>query len=121
MSIYEQFVEFIERREGQLYAHCPFHRDDTPSFTVNEETDEWYCHSCNKGGAETEFVALIFDVSKNVARHAMNYFIAKGKWPFPTDEQINQYKQDLKNSSLDLRVLHEFGITDEVIEKYNLG
>lgn len=121
MSIYGEFVEFIERREGQLYAHCPFHRDDTPSFTVNEETDEWYCHSCNKGGAETEFVALIFDVSKNVARHAMNYFIAKGKWPFPTDDEIQTANQDLKNSSLDMRVLHEFGITDEVIEKYNLG
>lgn len=121
MSIYEQFVEFVERREGQLYAHCPFHRDDTPSFTVNEETDEWYCHSCNKGGAEVEFLALIFDVDKTVARHALNYFIARQKWPFPTEDQVAQYQQNLRNSSMDLRVLHDFGITDEVIEKYKLG
>lgn len=121
MNVYEQFVDFVERREGQLYAHCPFHRDDTPSFTVNEETNEWYCHSCNRGGAETEFVALFFDVSKTVAKHALNHFIAKETWPFPSEELIKQYQRDLHNNQRELDALHNFGITDEVIEKYKLG
>lgn len=119
--IYEQFVTFTEQRGDQLYAHCPFHVDDTESMTVNPETGEWFCHSCKRGGAEAEFISALYDVGKNVARHALNYFTAKGYWPFPTDEYIKARQQELRNSSMELEALHNFGISDEVIEKYQLG
>lgn len=121
MSIYDQFVDFVEFREGQSYAHCPFHTDNTPSFTVNTETDEWYCHSCKRGGSEVEFLSLIFDVGKNVARHAYNHYVARGFWPFPTEAQLSQFQQNLRNSQRDLDSLHTFGITDEVIDSFKLG
>lgn len=119
--IYGQFVSFVEQRGEQLYAHCPFHEDDTPSFTVNQETGEWFCHSCKRGGAEPEFIAAMYDVGKQVARHALNYFTARGSWPFPTNEYIKAAQQNLRNNKLELEALHNFGITDEVIDKYQLG
>lgn len=121
MSIYEQFIEFVEKRDDQLYAHCPFHRDDTPSFTMNEETNEWYCHSCKRGGAEDEFIAAYFDVPKEVAKFAHNYFITKNAWPFPSEQEVAQYQTALRNRPNEITALHNFGITDEVIEKYKLG
>lgn len=119
--IYDQFVTFTENRGGQLYAHCPFHSDDTESFTVNPETAEWFCHSCKRGGSEVEFIAAFYDVGKNVARHALNYFTARGTWPFPTQEYIQEKQRELMNSKLELSALKEFGISDEVIAKYQLG
>lgn len=119
--IYEQFIQFVERREGQLYAHCPFHVDKTASLTVNEETEEWYCHSCNRGGAEAEFIATYFDVDKTVARHALNCYIAKGAWPFPTDEQLMEYHRNLLNNKKELDAFKAFGISDEVIRDYQIG
>lgn len=119
--IYEEFVTFVENRNGQLYASCPFHPDKTPSFTVNEETGEWYCHSCKRGGKEPEFVSAIFDVDKQVARHAINMFVARHQWPFPTREYIKGAQQALRNSKLELHALYDFGMTDEVIDKYELG
>lgn len=119
--IYEQFLTFEENRGGQLYAHCPFHVDDTPSFTVNAETGEWFCHSCKRGGAEPEFIASYFDVGKTVARHAINYFEARGSWPFPTDEYIKHCQQNLRNSPMELEALKNFGISEEVIDRYQLG
>lgn len=119
--IYDQFVEFTEDRAGQLYAHCPFHQDDTESFTVNSETEEWFCHSCKRGGAEPEFIAAYYDVSKQVARHALNYFTAKGVWPFPTQEYIKARQQELRNAPMEYGKLIDFGISEEVIEKYQLG
>lgn len=119
--LYEEFVTFVENRDGQLYAHCPFHRDDTPSFTVNQDTNEWYCHSCKRGGAEPEFISLIFDVDKQIARHAINMFVARNKWPFPTQEYIKACQQALQNNKMELDALHSFGITDAIIAKYQLG
>jgi putative DNA primase/helicase len=31
-------------------THCPFHDDDKPSFSINPETGQWYCHKCCVGG-----------------------------------------------------------------------
>lgn len=119
--IYDDFLEFVEERGGQKYAHCPFHSDKTPSLTVNPTTEEWFCHSCKRGGAAAEFISAYFDVNKTTARHAINYRLARGKWPFPTDEQIEEYQKNLRNSPREIEALHNFGITDEVIEKYKLG
>lgn len=119
--IYDQFIDFVEQRGEQYYAHCPFHVDDTPSLTVNAETEEWFCHSCKRGGAEVEFIMAIYDVDKQTARHALNYFTARNRWPFPTEEQIKELQQNLRNQPKELEVLYSFGITDEVIDKYKIG
>ncbi|MEU7030026.1 CHC2 zinc finger domain-containing protein [Streptomyces sp. NPDC046275] len=31
-------------------SRCPFHDDDTPSFSWNTDRQLWKCHSCGKGG-----------------------------------------------------------------------
>lgn len=41
------------RRSGrQLVGCCPLpgHKDDTPSFTIDEEKGVFYCHGCATGG-----------------------------------------------------------------------
>lgn len=119
--IYDQFVEFVETRGEQQYAHCPFHEDDTPSFTLNTETNEWYCHSCKRGGVEAEFLAAYYDVGINIAKHALNSFVAKGMLPFPEEATIKVYQQQLRNAPREVEVLKDFGITDEVIDEYQLG
>lgn len=121
MSIYEEFVDFVEVRDHHKYAHCPFHIDETPSFCLDTETEEWYCHSCKRGGVEPEFIAAYYDVDKTVAKHALIYYKQKGKWPFPTREYIKECQQNLRNNQKELEVLYNFGITDEVIDKYELG
>jgi DNA primase len=34
---------------------CPFHREDTPSFSVNAETGFFYCFGCHAKGDVQEF------------------------------------------------------------------
>lgn len=37
-------------------VHCPFHKDKTPSFTVNLETGRYKCFGCGAGGSIFDFV-----------------------------------------------------------------
>lgn len=104
-----------------MYACCPLHAEKTPSFTVNIETGEWYCHGCGKGGSEKEFIALYYDVDIKIAKHAVDVFEKKGTLPFPTEEQIMNLHKRLLASPSDLRILESFGVTMETVEALKLG
>lgn len=121
MLIYEQLIKFDYQMGDQMYACCPFHAEKTPSFTVNKETGEWYCHGCGEGGAEKEFIAKFFDVPLDVAKYAVSYWNKKHTFPFPTEEQVKAWNEELKLRPTELKVLYGFGFTDEIIDHLQLG
>lgn len=118
---YEQFLTFESRTGDQLYAKCPFHAEKTPSFTVNVETGEWYCHGCGKGGTEKEFIQYYFDVTPDVAKFAFSQWQKKGELPFPKQEDIDRWHAQLLAQTKEVEILHSFGFTDKVIEELHLG
>lgn len=124
MLLYDLFLKYDHATgdDGeQKYACCPFHSEKTPSFTVNERTHEWYCHGCARGGAESEFLSLYYDVSLKVAKAVFTTWERKGTIMFPTEEYVEECHKALLRSSKDIEALHTYGITDETIEKYHLG
>jgi DNA primase len=47
------------RKQGREWVGlCPFHQEKTPSFSVNEQKQSWYCHGCGQGGDLFTFVEL---------------------------------------------------------------
>ena len=41
---------------SNLFTHCPFHPDDTPSLSVNPKEQLWSCFGCGAGGDVFSFV-----------------------------------------------------------------
>lgn len=119
---YDEFIHFTNKANGeQVYGHCPFHVDKTPSFTVNTETEEWFCHSCQEGGKEIEFIASYFDVNKNTAGIVLKHYRQTGKLPFPTQEEVDKYKALLWKRERELKVLLDFGMSEEIVKEFELG
>jgi hypothetical protein len=66
---YEQWVvdnlrtayRSIDEREYRCY--CPFHDDEVPSFSININSGQWYCHSEQSGGGIRTLKMLMRDVS----------------------------------------------------------
>lgn len=119
--LYDLFLNFEKRTENQLYACCPFHKEKTPSFTVNEETGEWYCHAGCGGGAEKEFIAKYYDVSKDVAKYALSYYTQHGNMPFPTEEQIDLWHKNLCNMPREIEAMSEYGWTKQIVDALHIG
>ena len=119
--IYNLFVQFTSSSGDQMYACCPFHEEKTPSFTVNTSTGEWYCHGCNRGGSEKEFLAEYFDVDKKIGKYAFECWEKKGRLPFPTDETVQKYHEKLLNSPKDIAILESFGVSLDVIKQLKIG
>ena len=41
---------------GKMKGLCPFHQEDTPSFTVDTTDNLYYCFGCQEGGDVFNFV-----------------------------------------------------------------
>ncbi len=58
LEVVQQHVRM--RKQGREFVGlCPFHQEKTPSFSVNEQLQSWYCHGCGKGGDMFTFVENI--------------------------------------------------------------
>lgn len=62
VDVVSQYVQL--KKSGQNhFAHCPFHDDKTPSFSVNEKKQIFHCFSCGRGGNVFSFIQEIEGVS----------------------------------------------------------
>lgn len=49
----------LKKAGARHVALCPFHTEKTPSFTVTQEKQMWYCFGCGQGGDLFTFVEKI--------------------------------------------------------------
>ena len=62
VDIISEYVSL--KKVGKNYlALCPFHAEKTPSFTVNEEKQVFYCFGCQKGGDVITFLREMQNIS----------------------------------------------------------
>lgn len=46
----------LKRAGRNLVGLCPFHKEKTPSFTINPEKQIYYCFGCSQGGGAIDFL-----------------------------------------------------------------
>ena len=46
----DQIIETLEPFRGQLKGLCPFHKEKTPSFSIDPDQGLYYCFGCGQGG-----------------------------------------------------------------------
>ena len=51
----------LEESGYRLVGACPFHAETRPSFNVYEDTNSFFCFSCQQGGGPFKLVSLLVD------------------------------------------------------------
>jgi DNA primase len=57
----------LTKKNRDFVGLCPFHQEDTPSFTVHPDRQFWYCFGCGRSGDVFTFVELIEKTDKRGA------------------------------------------------------
>ena len=62
LDVVGNFVQM--RHAGKNWVGlCPFHAEKTPSFSINEQKQFFYCFSCGRGGNVFKFIMELEDLS----------------------------------------------------------
>ena len=144
-EIIGQYTE-LKGTGARLMGRCPFpdHSDKSPSFSVTEDQQLFFCYGCKKGGNLFTFLELFNGMN---FPEAVEYLARRANIALPEPEagarkpggvssdqkdmllKVNRatavyFHQNLKAQSDDSPVkqyLVKRGLTDEIVEKFRLG
>lgn len=71
VDIASEYVE-LEKSGKNYRALCPFHQEDTPSFTINPSEQFFYCFGCGEGGDVISFIMKIDNLSFQEALRSLS-------------------------------------------------
>lgn len=121
-------IEIAIVGEREITAHCPFHSDAHPSFSMNASTFLWICYQCGQSGTLEMLVSLVTggkvnatEMLREVRRQAVEPKKVKTEpiEEIKIDPDVLQVRyEDFKSPpawALDSRA-----ITDEAIKEYGI-
>lgn len=135
----------LKKRGVNYIAHCPFHNEKTPSFNVNPVRNIYKCFGCGKGG---DSVGFVMEHEKMNYPEALRYLAKKYNieieevYDRDAEEEkklesereslyiVNAYAQKFfteallgsdEGRSIGLSYFKERGLSDEIIQKFQLG
>ena len=130
VDIISSFIE-LKKSGANFKACCPFHGEDTPSFTVSPAKQIYHCFGCSNGGDAIKFV---MEYEKVTYPEAIEKIAALTNFNLEYDNNDSQalntsildavnnyYQNNLFSNSNALQYLNSRGITKESIDKFQIG
>lgn len=127
----------LSKKGKSYFGLCPFHNEKTPSFSVEPERKIFNCFSCGeKGNAigflqKTENLSFVEAIENLADRANVEIDFTKYKKENPNKKflDINKdasnfyklYLTSTKQGVLAKEYLEKRGISDEIIDKFNIG
>jgi len=71
-AVVEAYGVTLKKKGSNYVGLCPFHKEKTPSFTVNPKTDLYHCFGCDAGGDVIGFVCKMDNISFREAVDKLN-------------------------------------------------
>ena len=155
MAFSDQFLEDLRGRAGladviarrvkltrkgrEHMGLCPFHKEKTPSFTVNEEKGFYHCFGCGEHGSGFDFVMQTEGLS---FPEAVEKLAGEAGMEIPQDSPEERERQKQRQTLYDvteaaaqffehqlyqpsgkhaLDYLKGRGLTDDTIKRFQLG
>jgi len=125
-DIVEIVSEYVRmKKQGKNYVGlCPFHLEDTPSFSVSPEKQIFYCFGCQKGGNVIHFIMeqenLTLPEAACLLADRVGVTIPSGKMSELdfARQSVNQKLMDMHEIAGDFFHQQLFGANGKVARKY---
>lgn len=101
VDIISQYIT-LKRSGRNFFGLCPFHKENTPSFSVSPDKQIFHCFGCGAGGNVIHFVSKIENLD---FRETMELLAERVGISLPTiDFEQDTQKQQLKSKIYDINL-----------------
>ena len=136
LEIISQFVD-LKQRGANYFGICPFHDENTASFSVAPSKQIYHCFGCNVGGNVFSFVMEYQKVSfPEAVKYVAEYYSIK------IELRENDYKSEMNTALYELHdiatqlyqnnlfskagnqalsYLYERGLSEDIIRQFKIG
>jgi len=143
VDVIGQYVQLKKSGSKNYSGLCPFHNEKTPSFSVAEDKQFYYCFGCGRGGnvfsftQEIEGLSFVESVLKVAEMQGVE--VSEQYKNVSVENQVDSQQQQLiqlhekaaevyhhmlVNTAVGqeaLDYLHQRGLDDDLIEEFNIG
>lgn len=143
VDVIGQYVQLKKSGSKNYSGLCPFHNEKTPSFSVAEDKQFYYCFGCGRGGnvfsftQEIEGLSFVESVLKVAEMQGIE--VSEQYKNVSVENQVDSQQQQLiqlhekaaevyhhmlVNTAVGqeaLDYLHQRGLDDDLIEEFNIG
>lgn len=124
----------MKKRGNNYFACCPFHKEKTPSFSVNPKKQIYHCFGCKASGNALNFLMehdgmqFLEAVDSLASRAGMQ--VPREAQDLPSDyepmielmAQAQQYyQQNFKHHQHAIKYLKNRGLDKEIVIRYGIG
>lgn len=92
VDVVSEYVR-LEKKGKNYFGICPFHKEKTPSFSVEAGKQIFYCFGCGKGGNVIHFISLI---EKLDYVESIKFLADRAKIALPEDNDEEQLEKSRK-------------------------
>lgn len=143
VDVIGQYVQLKKSGSKNYSGLCPFHNEKTPSFSVAEDKQFYYCFGCGRGGNVFSFIqeieGLSFAESVIKVAELEGIEVAEKYQDVSGENEVNSKQQQLIQmhekaaevyhhmlvntaaGEAALDYLHKRGLDDQLIEEFNIG
>nr|WP_249310353.1 DNA primase [Bacillus sp. FJAT-49736] len=147
IDIVDVIGEYVHlKKQGRNYfGLCPFHGENTPSFSVSSDKQIFHCFGCGAGGNAITFIMdidglgfqeaviklaekanIVIDIDSNIQKHAVHSNVSEEQQKMlEAHELLKKFYHHLlvntKEGQDAFEYLTERGFTRESIEKFQVG
>jgi len=132
----------LKRSGSNYFACCPFHKEKSPSFSINTTKQFFHCFGCGESGNvvtfvmkynSLDFVDAIKSLAANYGVHIPENIVKLSKQEVQQQKErqatlndtlsktVQFYRNNLVNSSLAGHYLKNRGLSDSIIQHFLLG
>ncbi len=131
VGVVGSYIE-LKKAGANFKANCPFHGETTPSFVVSPAKQIYKCFGCGVGGDSIKFVMeyekLTYPeaIEKLASQYNVELRYTKSERDFSKEKKILEevnlfFRKSLDENEKAKAYLHERGIYESSIEKFEIG
>jgi DNA primase len=119
---YAKDIIDLELKGNDYFGICPFHNENTPSFSISPHNNTFFCFGCGRGGSIINFVMLYHNLNfPKAIKHLLEYANIDEKQLKKESETLALFKKMYKLIEKSKKNVEHTILLPDIMDRYEFS